>query len=136
MKNMNPYLSFAGNCEDALNFYKHIFGGEILSIMHFGDAPMEIPEDQKQQIMHSEFKAEGVHFMAADTMLEQQINIGTNISLSLDMTDENEQTSVFENLAAGGTVRMALEDTFWGARFGMLTDKFGVHWLLNYDKAK
>jgi PhnB protein len=138
MKTLIPYLTFSGNCEEALNHYKHALGGEIVSMQTFASAQIEnISEDYKNKIMHSEFKADGVVFMASDSMQGQgNIVKGDNISLSIDFKDGKEQESVFNKLATGGQITMPLQDTFWGAKFGMLVDKYGISWMLNYDKPK
>jgi PhnB protein len=135
MKSMNVYLTFAGQCEEALNFYKEALDGEIVSIQRFGDSPMEVEEEEKQRIMHSEFKADGVYFMASDGGPEHPIIPGTNVSLSLNFTDEQEQEVAFNKLASGGRITMTLQDTFWGAKFGMLTDKYEVNWMVNCQKS-
>jgi PhnB protein len=131
MKNLNVYLNFPGNCEEALHFYQGCFGGEILSMKRFGDSPMESPEAHKQRIMHAEFKAEGIYFMASDTMPDDESTGGNVVQLSINLTDATEQEQLFKRLSEGGTVLMPLQDTFWGAAFGMLTDKFGIRWMLN-----
>jgi len=134
MKQLNVYLAFPGTCESALNFYKDALGGEIVSLQRYGETPMGAPEDQKQLVMHATFKAEGVDLMACDVNDKHLVNSGNQVSLSLNLDDEAEQTDIFNKLAAGGQITMPLEDTFWNARFGMLTDQFGVCWLLNCEK--
>lgn len=134
MKNLNVYLTFSGNCREALNFYKESLNGEIASLQTFGQAPMPVPDEQKDRVMHAEFRAENVYFMASDGMPGQPVDAGHNISLSLNMDNEKEQEEVFHRLSEGGRVTMPLQDTFWGARFGMLRDKFGIHWMLNCEK--
>lgn len=130
MKQLNPYLAFGGKCEEAMKFYKDAFGGE-LHMQTFGESPQEVPDDYKQKIMHAELKTDGIHLMASDTMPGHVVNNGDNITLSIGMTDLDEQAKLFHKLSAGGRVTMPLQDTFWGARFGMLIDKFGIHWMLN-----
>lgn len=134
MKTFNVYLTFNGNCEEAINFYKNILGGEIITKQTFGESPMPSEENWKNKIMHVHYKADGIELMASDSMPEQPVNAGSNISLSINLTDEAEQTKIFNALAEGGKVTMPLADQFWGARFGMLTDKFGYHWMLNCQK--
>jgi PhnB protein len=137
MKTLGTYLTFSGNCEEALNFYKQCLKGEIVSIQRFGEVPdMKIPEEVKSKVMHSEFKAESATFMASDSMPQHNLVLGNNITLSLNLTDLKEQEEIFNKLAAGGKVGQPLEDAFWGARFGMLTDKFGINWMLNCELKK
>lgn len=133
MKQLNVYLCFSGNCEEALNFYKDCLGGEIVSLQRFGDAPMESAEADKQRVMHAEFKAEGIYFMASDSMPGQTLRSGEMVQLSINLTDAAEQENIFQKLSAGGNVDMPLQDTFWGASFGMLTDKYGIKWMLNRE---
>ncbi|MEX0966494.1 MAG: VOC family protein [Bacteroidia bacterium] len=139
MKNLNVYLNFPGNCEEALNFYKDCFKGNIKSKQTYGDAPpdpgMKIPSGHKDKILHSELEADGIYFMACDAMPGQDsVTFGNNVSLSINLDDETEQTRIFDALLKGGTQIMPLENTFWGARFGMLKDKFGINWMLNCQK--
>ena len=131
---LEPYLNFnEGQCENALNFYQAALGGE-LHIMRYSDAPMPCDDAYKNLVMHGHLKSDRVHVMASDSRPECSATIGNNISLFLNFTDGAEQTKIFEALAQGGTVTMPLDDVFWGARFGTLTDKFGVHWMLNHMK--
>jgi len=130
------YVTFAGNCEEALNFYKEVLNGEILQISHMGDGQMQVPEILKDKVMHARLKiGENVLYMS-DTFDPASIKQGNNVSLSLQIEDTTKLEKLFNDLSAGGTVKMPLEDTFWGARFGMLTDKFGIHWMLNCQLKK
>ena len=134
MKTLNVYLFFNGNCEEAMNYYKKCLGGEIVSVMSFGESNMPIPEEAKNRIMHAELKADNIYIMASDGTPDKQVTIGDNYSLSINCTSEEEQENVFNKLVSGGKVTMPLQDTFWGAKFGMLTDKFGINWILNFNK--
>lgn len=134
MKKIHPYLAFQGTCEEALNFYVSALGGEITSIMRFTEMPGDTPPGMENNILHAEFNADGIYFMASDGMPDHPHVVGNNINLSIDLPTEEEQTAMFNRLAEGGTITMPLSDTFWGARFGMLVDKFGINWMLNVDK--
>jgi PhnB protein len=130
------YVTFAGNCEEALNFYKEALGGEVIQISHMGDGQMEVPENLKDKVMHARMKiGESVLYMS-DTFDPTSVKQGNNVSLSLEIEDTTKLEKLFNELSAGGTVKMPLEDTFWGARFGMLTDKFGIHWMMNCQLKK
>ena len=130
------YVTFAGNCEEALNFYKEALGGEIIQISHMGDGQMEVPEILKDKVMHARLQiGESVLYMS-DTFEPASVKQGNNVSLSLEIEDTTKLENLFNKLSAGGTVKMPLEDTFWGARFGMLTDKFGIHWMMNCQLKK
>jgi PhnB protein len=134
MKNMNVYLTFDGTCKDALEHYKESLGGEIVSLQTFGEAPTtNIPDEKKNNVMHAEFRAGDIYFMASDSMPEQSLTAGNTVTLSIGLNSLEEQETIFGKLSDGGAVTMPLQDTFWGARFGMLTDKFGVNWMLNCE---
>ncbi|MEO6834915.1 MAG: VOC family protein [Candidatus Tumulicola sp.] len=132
---LEPYLFFSGNCEEALAFYKSIFGGEIVSISRFkdmpsgGDHPQSEPE-YADKIMHATFKSPSFGFMASDGRPGKAYGEGA-ISLSLGMQDAAEAHRVFDALGQGGKVEMPMQDTFWGAKFGMLTDRFGIDWMVS-----
>ena len=93
-------------------------------------------DGDKQRVMHSHFEAGPVKFMASDSPTTGPSAQGGQVHLSLHFTDGAKQEKVFKALSDGGTVTMPLQDTFWGARFGMLTDKYGVNWMFNYDLEK
>lgn len=128
---LNPYLSFRDNAREAMEFYQTVFGGE-LRMQTFGDfhASQDPAEDNK--IMHAMLTADnGIVFMAADTPNSMEYHPGSNISMSLSGDNEAELAGYYEKLLVGGTVGMPLEKAPWGDTFGMLTDKFGVSWLVN-----
>ncbi len=128
------YLFFNGNAEEAINFYINSLGGEIVSMQRYGDTPMPCDESVKNKVMHAVFTAAGATMMCSDTDGKKQFTFGDNISLSLDYKDPEAMRKAFDALAEGGNVTMPLQDTFWGAIFGMLTDKFGNNWMFNHDK--
>lgn len=134
MDHIVPYLTFDGTCEAAMNFYIECLDGEMEHIQTMDGAPMDIPEGAENRIMHASMKAGELQLMASDSMPGHPCTKGTNVSLSLNFHNEEDQTKIFDRLAQGGTVTMELQDTFWGARFGMLTDKFGINWMFNFDR--
>lgn len=128
---LNPYLSFTDNARQAMVFYQTIFGGKLESHT-FGEYHASQDPDEQQKIMHSMLTSDdGIVFMASDTPKGMEHKIGNNISMSLSGDDAVRLTSYFDKLAQGGTVVMPLEKAPWGDTFGMLTDKFGVNWLVN-----
>ncbi|HEY5407699.1 MAG TPA: glyoxalase/bleomycin resistance/extradiol dioxygenase family protein [Ginsengibacter sp.] len=129
-----PYLNFNGNCEEALNFYKDAFGGEIIQLGRYGESPMESPEEIKDKIIHGRLQFGDVLIMASDAMNENGINSGDNISLSVECDTNGQLEKVFSKMSEGGKITMPLQEQFWGATFGMLTDKFGIHWMFNCEK--
>jgi PhnB protein len=136
MKGFNPYLTFSGDCRDALNYYKQCFNGEIVSMQTFGEAPGTSEGPQGKMIMHAVFRAGSIFFMASDAAPGQPLHGGNNITLNVDFENADLQEKVFKKLADGGVVNMPLQDTFWGARFGMVTDKFGINWMTNCELKK
>ena len=128
---LHPYLAFENNARDAMEFYKSVFGGKLeMNTFKENNASQDPSEDDK--IMHSQLEADnGIAFMAADTPNAMEYNAGTNISMSLSGDNEAELSTYFEKLSAGGTVVEPLEKAPWGDTFGMVTDRFGVHWMVN-----
>ena len=128
---LNPYLTFNGNCEEAINFYKSILGGEIKQISKFGEGPMEVPEAKKGQIMHIHYEFEGCAILASDGMGEEAANFGNNIHLSVFLADKAAASSTYQKLGDWGQTTMPFNEVFWGGSFGMLVDKFGIHWMVS-----
>ncbi len=138
MITVNPYLNFDGNTEEAFNFYKSVFGGELLGLQRFRDTPHgdQMSAEDKNKIMHVALPlGQGNVLMATDILesMGQKLNVGNNFSLTINPESEAEAEKYFNSLAAGGTVMMPLEKAFWGAYFGMVTDKFGIQWMVNYE---
>lgn len=129
-----PYVHFAGNAEEALNFYKNILDGEILMVSRYGDAPMPSDEDWKNKLMHARLKFGNSILYVSDGPKNYKSSKDGNIQLSVDVPDENKIEEVFNRMAEGGQVTMPLADQFWGAKFGMLKDKYGVGWMFNCEK--
>lgn len=142
MATLNPYLNFPGNTEEAFNFYKSVFGGDFVGgINRFKDTPEsdKIPDNEKNKVMHVALPVgKGNTLMATDALesMGQKVNAGNNIYLSLEAESKEEAEKLFNGLSAGGKVTMPLDDAFWGAYFGMLTDKFRIHWMVNYTYPK
>jgi PhnB protein len=131
---VTPYFTFDGNCEAALHFYAQAFGGQIVHLSRFEDAPAESTTTQKQGVLHAQFASPKINFMASDGGDQNwKATVGNNMHLSIDFNDAADLETTFAALSDGANVTMPLQDTFWGARFGMLTDKFGINWMFNYD---
>ena len=136
MAKVNPYINFAGNTEDAFNFYKAVFGGEFLSIQRFSDTEFgaQMPENEREMIMHVSLPiGSNIILMGTDFVpsMGQQLTPGNNFSLALSTDSVEQADNYFSELSAGGTVTMPLETASWGAYFGMLTDKFGLGWMVS-----
>lgn len=127
---LTPYLNFNGNAAEAMRFYQSILGGE-LTMQTFGEANMAETSEEKDRIVHADLKNDALSLMASDTHPSKQAKPGDNIHLSISGQDNNRLTGIFNGLAQGGKVDMPLAKQFWGDTFGMLTDKFGVHWMVN-----
>lgn len=133
MTQINAYLSFGGNCREAMTFYQDCFGGE-LELKTFEEAPGDMMQGATgDQIMHAKLSNGGLLLMASDGLQEIPVK-GNVINLNINCSSEREINSFFEKLSEGGNVTMPLADQFWGARFGMLIDKFGIAWMLNWEK--
>jgi PhnB protein len=128
---LTPYLNFVGNAEEVLYFYKDALDGEIVMISRYKDAPMPFDEDWKNKIMHARLKFGKSIIMISDGPKDFKTTFNGNIQLSIEVEDENKMEEVFNKLAAGGKVTMPLQKQFWGAKFGMLVDKFGTGWMLS-----
>lgn len=128
-----PFITFNGTCEEAMNFYAQCLGGTITTMSRYEGTPMEVPDDYKQKIMHSELVFENNHIMACDASPDQAVTHGSDFSLTINVAEVFIMDDVFKKLSAGGNVTMPLQDTFWGARFGMFIDKFGIRWMFNCD---
>src|SRR5438552_5038349 len=127
---LTPYLNFNGNTAEAMRFYQSILGGE-LTMQTFGEANVASTPEEKNMIIHAALKNDALSIVASDGQPSQQVKFGDNIHLSISGQDSNELTEIFNKLAQGGKVDMPLAKQFWGDTFGMLTDKFGVHWMVN-----
>ncbi|HZZ00974.1 MAG TPA: VOC family protein [Candidatus Baltobacteraceae bacterium] len=130
---IEAYIFFNGNCEEAFTFYQAALGGE-LNLSRYEGSPMEsqTPADAKHKIMHASLGTSGAALMGADAVGDWKRTIGNNVALSLVMDGEDAAKRAFAKLAEGGKVTMELAPTFWGAKlFGMLTDKFGVDWMVS-----
>ncbi len=139
MEAIVPYLLFNGNAKEAFDLYAKALGGTIVMTSTYGEAPAgesPVSDELKDKIMHAVLHAGSLTLMCSDCPPDKAMKEGDNISLSMNFNDSAEMEKVFADLSEGGIVKMELRDTFWGARFGMLTDKFGVNWMFNHDKPK
>ena len=138
---INPYLNFEGNTEEAFKFYQSVFGGEFTTLQRFKDTPHgdNMSPEEKEMIMHVALPLSNEStLMGTDTLksMGQQLIVGNNFSLTVSPDTKEEADRIFNALAAGGNITMPLEKAFWGAYFGMLTDKFGIQWMVNYEENK
>ncbi len=127
---LNPYLNFNGNAREAMKFYQSVLGGE-LSMQSFGDVKMARTPAEKDLIVHAVLKSGQMTIMASDVHPSMKMTVGDNVHMSITGGDAGKLTAVFDALAKGGKVDMPLAKQFWGDTFGMVTDRFGVHWMVN-----
>lgn len=132
---LNPYIAFKGNCREAIEFYKHALGAEVLFTQTVGESPMS-DMGPAENIMHCSIKIGESMVMLCDDMRPDGGGGGVNISLAIGLNDTARAKVLFDNLAQGGTVVMPLDKTYWAEAFGVVTDKFGVQWMVNCDSSK
>jgi PhnB protein len=135
MMQLNPYLSFNGQCEAAFKFYEKCLGGKIVMMMTYGDSPMaeQMPPDWREKIIHATF-ALGEHVLSGADAPPEHYQKPQGFSVSLNVGAAAEAERIFNTLAEKGAVQMPLQETFWALRFGMLVDQFGTPWMINCGK--
>jgi PhnB protein len=132
---LNSYLTFSGNCREAMNFYKKCLGGKLV-LQTVGESPLseKMPKDMKKCILHSTLTNGNLILMGSDMVPQSGLVKGNAVSLSLDCDSEKEIKALYKKLATGGKATHPLEKTFFGAQLGGLTDRYGNNWLLHYQK--
>jgi PhnB protein len=133
---VTPYVSFNGNCEEAVLFYKSIIGGEA-QFMRFSDLPPDagipISDGWKSKVMHGSLTAGGATIFFGDSWEESPVTFGSNCTVHLNVEKEEDVARIVEGLADGGTITMPAERTFWGSNYGSVVDKYGVHWGVEFE---
>ena len=132
---LNPYLTFNGQCEAAFKFYEKVFGGKIEAMMTFGSSPMaeQTPPEWRNKIMHARMSVGGKTLMASDAPPDRyEAMKGIMVTLGID--DPGEAERIFRALSERATIQMPIQKTFWAERFSMLVDKFGTPWMVNCEK--
>lgn len=131
MKTLIPYLIINNCCEEALNFYKGCFSGEIVFLQKYSETNYPVSADFKDKVAHAEFRADKIHFFASDGFEDTKATIGDNIAMSINFDSEAEQKDVFNKIKMGGTVTMDFSETSANSTLATLIDKYGIHWYLN-----
>ena len=133
MPQLDAYLTFDGNCADAMRFYERTLGGKLEMMMTVGESPMasQTPTAGADRIMHARLALDGRILMASDAMVGQPYGAMKGFSQSLNFPTADAAKPVFDALAEGGRVTMPLQKTFWAEAFGMLVDRFGTPWMVN-----
>jgi len=136
MEGIKPYISFKGNCREAIDFYKAKLGAEVLFSQTYGNSPMAEHSPDPEMIMHCSLKIGDSVIMACDNVFEgdNATLVGNNISLAYGTNDIAQAEQAFDAMSDGANITMPMQQTFWAERFGMLTDKFGINWMFNCDK--
>ena len=131
---VNPYLSFNGQCEAAFKLYEQVLGGQLEAIFRYAGTPLEhqVPTDWQDKVMHGSITVGGQVLMGGD-VAPDRYEAPTGFSLSIQIKDATEAERIFRELSQGGRAVMPLEKTFWAERFGMLIDRFGIPWLINCE---
>ena len=133
---INPYLTFDGNCEEAFGFYQSIFGGEFVDLTRYSEAPPDMPSspDDADKLMHVSIPlGDGQVLMGSDRpSMMGAGTFGDSVAVSINPDSSEEGRRVFDGLADGGKVVMPYERQFWGADYGLCTDRYGIHWMVNY----
>ena len=135
MKAIIPYLNFDGKTREAMLFYRDCTGGE-LTMQSFADAKIPGPPGSERRILHAHLTCKNGELMASDTMPDHPFTQGNNIHISFQCDSVGEIERLFKNFSDGATITMPLADQFWGAKFGMLIDKYGVNWMFNCELSK
>ncbi|WP_400079579.1 VOC family protein [Winogradskyella sp. R77965] len=126
------YLSFDGNCEEAMNFYKAIFDGEFQMVMRYKDGPPEYCKPEiENKIMHTTITFDNGCELKASDDFNMPLNKGNNFHVSISADDEAQGYAIFSGLMEGGKVTMPFEAVFWGGKFGSVIDKFGIQWMVS-----
>ena len=136
---LSTYLTFDGNCREAFEFYRSVFGGEFTEFQTFGDGPPDMPvaEEEKNRVMHVALPIGSSILMGSDTSsFAPPHAAGNNSSLSIDVESRERCDELCAKLSAGGSVIMPLQEMFWGAYFGQWTDRFGINWMVSYPLPK
>ena len=135
MTQLNPYLSFNGNCKEAITFYHQCIGGD-LAIQTVAESPMadKLPPDMQSHVMHSSISKDGHFLIMASDMHRTKLLEGNTVHLCMNFSSEEEIRSAFTNLSEGGVILEGLAKMFWGGLFGALTDKYGKSWIFNYEE--
>ena len=137
---LNTYLFFDGNCREAFEFYRSVFGGEFSVIQTFGNGPpdMNVPESERDRIMHVSLPIGSAVLMGSDSCsaFGPPPVAGDNFAISLIGESREHCDDVFARLSEGGTVKMPMQEAFWGAYFGTWRDRFGINWMINCELPK
>lgn len=130
---LNPYIHFNGNAAEAIQLYQQVLGAKVGRSMTYGEMPGNTPKPENQsRILHCDLTLGACSLMVSDAPAEHAGTVGSNVEVSLTYDDEAEMTKAFDGLAQGGQIVLPLHDAFWGGKFGMLVDRYAIHWMFTY----
>ncbi|MCK7591412.1 VOC family protein [Subsaxibacter sp. CAU 1640] len=127
---VQAYLAFRGNCQEALNYYGELFNAEVRNKQTYEGKNIDVPENYRNKLQHAELRGKGVSFMAYDAAPDTPLNNGNQIHMSIDVKEKNEAENLFNKLSNGGQVQQKFAEQEWG-HFGRCSDKFGINWMVN-----
>lgn len=137
VRQLNPYLNFNGTAAKAIALYEKALSAKVENIQRFGDVPgMDVKPEDKDRVMHAVLRIGGGTVMASDSQPGKPVPSESNTWITLDYVDAAEMAQQFDALSAGGQIVMPLQDTFWGAKFGMITDAYKINWMFNCETRK
>ncbi|WP_178984344.1 VOC family protein [Winogradskyella helgolandensis] len=130
---VQAYLSFKGNCQEALKFYSELFDADIINRQTYEDKKIDVPSSYRDKLQHAELKGKNVYFMAYDASPDTPLNSGNQMHMSIEASNDIEGKNLFESLSEGGQVHHNYREREWGY-FGRCTDKFGIGWMVNHNQ--
>jgi PhnB protein len=129
---LNPYVNFNGNCFQAIALYEKALGAKVENLMRYGDLPGNTPSpENKDRVLHCQLQIGSQAFMVSDVPAERPVKSGGSAHIAVDIDDAVEGAAAFKALSLGGQITVPLGPAFWGGQFGMVTDAFGVQWMVN-----
>ena len=132
-----PYIVTNGNGQEAVKFYQHALGAEVISLQTFGEMPQNpkkaLPEEAKNRVLNAQLKIGNARIMLSDTFPGNSYQLGSQVTIAILVSDVKEANEIFEKLQDGGRVTMTFQETFWSPGYGQLTDKFGVEWQVSTE---
>lgn len=131
MMKVQTYLTFKGDCQNALNYYADIFDAKIINKQTYQNSKRDIPENYRNNIEHAELKGKGIHIMAYDASPDTPLTSGNNVQMSIDIDNTHKAKDIFSKLSKEGTIHHKFKVTDWNAMYGRCTDKYNIQWMVN-----
>ncbi len=128
---IQPYITFDGNCQQALNFYQDVFGGKIVNRETYANKDIDVPEHYRDKLQHAELKSNSFNLMGYDAAPDTPVTNGTTVSMSVNVNDKSEADKVFDKLSSKGKIHSPMQKSSWGEYYGRCSDEYGVTWMIN-----